>query len=277
MKNNSTNWFTSQKMPWGKVLLLAVAAAVVTAGLKLLPFLDDTSFQDIAVNLECWILFAVFIIVNCTKWYEAAAKTFVFFLVSQPLIYLIQVPFSALGFQLFGYYRYWFIVTLLTIPGSVIAFQVRRRDWLSVAVLSVATVFLAVMAAVYFWDVRAGFPRHLLSLCFCIALAFFLAFTLLDRRAHRVVAVVLILAALAVSLPLLKPIDVQTLVPGDGSWTYAVEGDSVDGIAAEPDGAFRISAGRDGISTVTFTNERGEVKEYMVTVSGGGIFINEIE
>lgn len=277
MKNNRMKWFTSQKMSWGKVLLLAAATAVVTAVLKLIPFLDDTSFQDIAINLECWILFAVFIIVNCTKWYEAAAKTFVFFLISQPLIYLIQVPFSPLGFQLFGYYRYWFIVTLLTLPGSVIAFQVRRRDWLSVAVLSVATVFLAYLAAYYFWDVRTGFPHHVLSLCFCIALAFFLVFTLLDRRAHRIAAVVLILAALAVSLPLLKPVDTQTLLPGDGSWTYTVDGASVAGITAEPDGAFRVTAARDGISTVTFTNERGEVKEYMVTVSGGGIFINEIE
>ncbi len=41
---------------------------------------------------------------------------FFFFLISQPLIYLLQVPFSSMGFELFIYYKYWFIWTLLTIP-----------------------------------------------------------------------------------------------------------------------------------------------------------------
>ena len=45
--------FTKQKMSWKKVILLAAAAAVLTAVLKLLPFFNNTSFQDIAINPEC--------------------------------------------------------------------------------------------------------------------------------------------------------------------------------------------------------------------------------
>ena len=115
-------FFSSQKMSWLKVIIFSISTAVLTAVLNLIPFLNNTSFQDIAISYECWILFAIYIIVNCQKWYEAALKTFVFFLISQPLIYLIEVPFDDMGFQLFTYYKFWFILTLLTLPGAASAF-----------------------------------------------------------------------------------------------------------------------------------------------------------
>ena len=141
------DWFLNQNMSWIKVIIMAVITAVITAVLNLIPSLSDTSFQDIAINLDCWILFAVFIIVNCEKWWEASLKTFTFFLISQPLIYLIEVPFVALGFGLFQYYKYWFMITILTLPGAAIAFLLKRGSWISVVVLSVATGFLSYMMA----------------------------------------------------------------------------------------------------------------------------------
>lgn len=266
--------FTSQKMPWGKVILLAVASAVLTAVLILIPIFKDTSFRDIAVNLECWILFAVFIIVNCPKWTEAALKTFVFFLISQPLIYLIQVPFSSMGFELFQYYRFWFIVTLLTIPGAVIAWQLRRKDWISVAVLSVAVGFLGYMAADYFWSVKAVFPHHLLSLCFCIALAIFLTFTLLSQKDHRIVVLGVLLVSLTISLILLKPIDATTVQLGDGSWTWALEDPNIANIELNQDHSLSVTAKGEGVTLLTLENEYGDRQEYYITVSGGGVFIN---
>lgn len=64
----------------------------------------------------------VFLIImaNCQKPLESACKTFVFFLISQPLIYLLQVPFSSMGWGLFGYYWNWFIWTLLTFPMAFV-------------------------------------------------------------------------------------------------------------------------------------------------------------
>lgn len=64
-----------QKMSWLTVIIFAVITAVVTAVLNLIPPLKDTSFQDIAISFECWIVFAVFIIINCSKWWEASLKT----------------------------------------------------------------------------------------------------------------------------------------------------------------------------------------------------------
>lgn len=133
MNNRHTNWnlrgydmkkyFGEYNIRWSRVIILAVITAVYTAVINLMPFLKETSFQDIAISLECWILFAVFIIVNCKNWWEASLKCFVFFLISQPLIYLIEVPFNSLGWRIFQYYKYWFIMTVLTLPGAVVAFQ----------------------------------------------------------------------------------------------------------------------------------------------------------
>ena len=269
--------FTNQKMPWGKVILLAVATAVLTAVLNLIPIFKGTSFRDIAVNLECWILFAVFIIVNCPKWQEAALKTFVFFLISQPLIYLIQVPFSSMGFGLLQYYRFWFIITLLTLPGAVIAWQLRRKDWISVAVLSVAVGFFSYMAADYFWSVKAVFPRHLLSMCFCIDLALFFTFTLLSQKCHRIVAIGVLLVSLAISLIMLKPIDAATILLGDGAWTWTMEDPAIATIELNQDRSLSVTAKGEGVTLLTLENESGDRQEYYITVSGGGVFINQYD
>lgn len=268
---NKLKFFSNQKMPWIKVIILAVASAVITAVLNLIPALHNTSFQDIAVNLECWILFAVFIIVNCRKWWEASLKTFVFFLLSQPLIYLIQVPFSSIRFGLFNYYKYWFIVTVLTLPGAAIAYQVKRKDWLATAVLSVATGFLGYSTATYFWRTKADFPYHLISMCFCVILALFLIFALLDKKSHRLASVLVVVIAAAITLYVFKPTTEQAITLDEGSWTYVIEDPEIADVEIKDDNSVVFSAKSKGTSLVTFTNENGEITEYYVTVSGGSI------
>ncbi|MBQ0110502.1 MAG: hypothetical protein KBS41_01045, partial [Oscillospiraceae bacterium] len=81
--------FGNINMSWLRVIIFALISAVYTALINQVPLLKNTSFTDIAVGFECWVLFAIIIIVNCRKWWEASLKTFVFFLISQPLIYLI--------------------------------------------------------------------------------------------------------------------------------------------------------------------------------------------
>ena len=106
-------------MSWPVVIAMAVALGVWTALMAML-VPDGNSFHDIAVTAEWWVLPAIIIIVNCKKPWEAALKVFAFFLVSQPLVYLIQVPFNSMGWGLFQYYPYWFKITLLTLPGGFI-------------------------------------------------------------------------------------------------------------------------------------------------------------
>lgn len=193
-------YFGSYNITWTRVIIFAVITAVITAVLNEIHFLNDTSFQDIAIAFECWFLFAVFIIVNCEKWWEASLKTFVFFLISQPLIYLLEVPFEPLGWGVFMYYRHWFIFTLLTIPGAAIAFLVKKQKWYSVPVLCVATGYLAYAAVMYIDMMTRHFPHHLISCIFCIALAVFFILVLFDKKSLRVSSFAITAAALLASV-----------------------------------------------------------------------------
>lgn len=259
-------------MTWLKVIIFAVASAVLTAVLNLIPALKDTSFQDIAISFECWILFAVFIVVNCKKWWEASLKCFVFFLISQPLIYLIEVPF--LGWSVFDYYKYWFIITLLTLPGAVAAYQLKRRDWLSVLVMSVANGFLAYMTVKYFRSALAEFPNHILSAVFCLALAVFFVFVFLDKKQLRIAALSIIAVVMAVTFFITEKAKSQEIYIGDGEWSYTVDNESVVDIEMAS-GSAEFKAKEKGNAHIIFKNTDGEVKEYDATVTGGGIYVGE--
>lgn len=271
-------WFCGQNMSWLKVILLAVGSAVFTAVMLLLPPLKDTSFQDIGVYLECWILLALFIIVNCKKWWEAMLKCFVFFLISQPLIYLLQVPFYADGFGIFRFYKSWFNMTLLTIPGAVIAYQVKRKDWLSVLVLSVANGYLAYQAVTYLRMTIGNFPHHLLSFLFCIALIVFFTFVLLEKTSHRVTALVLaagifVGSACIFGIGLKKETEEITLPTG--AWTVTIEDESVASVELTGETTANVTAKQNGGTFITFESEDGQLIEYYVTANNGSLFIDE--
>ncbi len=269
-------FFSNQKMPWLKVIILAVASAVITAVLKIIPALEGTSFQDIAVNPDCWFLFALFIIVNCDKWWEASLKTFVFFLISQPLIYLIQVPFSSMGFELFKYYKYWFVITILTLPGAAVAFLVKKKNWLSAAVLSVAVGYLGYAAATYFWNVKSDFPHHLVSLIFCVLLAIFFVLALLDKNSQRLAVMAVMVVVIAGTLYFTKPISTKDISLDKGSWTYVVDDSNIADISITDGNDVSFKAKKKGNAIVTFTNENGEIIEYWVTVSNGSILVGSL-
>ena len=85
--------FGGLKMTWPKLILFAVISGIITALIALL-VPEGNSVRQIAVTFEVWVVLAIIIVVNCEKPLEAACKTFVYFLISQPLVYLIQVPFK---------------------------------------------------------------------------------------------------------------------------------------------------------------------------------------
>ena len=155
-------------MRWPAVILFAAAAAIVTAIFLIVPVFTNTSFYRMGVTFEAWIFFAVIIMANCKKPLESALKTFVFFLISQPLIYLLQVPFSELGWQLFGYYRYWFIWTLLTLPMAYIGWYIRKKNWLSLLILLPVLYLLTNDYVEAFGTAAKHFPRLLVTALFCL-------------------------------------------------------------------------------------------------------------
>ena len=92
--------FGGLNLTWPKLIIFAILAGIYTAVMALLPQTNGTSFDTIAVTFEVWILFGIIIIMNSKSNKDAALKCFVFFLISQPLVYLIQVPFSHLGWKM---------------------------------------------------------------------------------------------------------------------------------------------------------------------------------
>ena len=270
-------YFGEFNMTWPRVILLAIITAVYTALINQVPFLQDTSFQDIAVYPDCWFLFAIFIIVNCKKWWEASLKCFVFFLVSQPLIYLIEVPFYEYGWEIFRYYENWFKITLLTLPGAAIAFQLKRKNWLSVLVLSVATGYLSAASVRYFRTAMTNFPYHLLSAMFCLALAIFFVFVLLDKKKHRIASLAVV-ASVLIAFVVFTGIDkTEDIFLDEGNWTYSVEDESVAAVEIADGNHITVTAKHDGNTFIRFENADGTEKNYLVTVSGGNVWISPID
>ena len=160
--------FGGINMKWLTVILFAVGAAVVTAVFLVAPVFEDTSFERMGVYLEAWVFFAVIIMTNCKRPLEAAVKTFAFFLISQPLIYLLQVPFSWQGWHVFAYYKTWFIWTLFTFPLAYVGWYVTKRNWLSLLILAPVLVFLGYTCWQCTAECVGRFPHLLIAALFCL-------------------------------------------------------------------------------------------------------------
>ncbi|MBR6207800.1 MAG: hypothetical protein IKQ69_02260 [Oscillospiraceae bacterium] len=191
--------FLRTKITWKTVVLLAVCCGV-TVGLLMIPeFLTDTSFQQPGISFEFWIFAALFIILRCERPWEAGCKTFVFFLISQPLIYLVQVPVTFLHWGIFRYYPQWGVITLLTLPGGALGWYVKKGNLLSVLLLAAVDGILCLELPGFVRDLLSGFPRFLLSTAFIVwELVFFQV--LLFRKRMRVLSFFLTALLLAASV-----------------------------------------------------------------------------
>lgn len=174
-------------LTWKRLIIFAIIAGVYTAVMAILPITADTSFRDIAVYLEWWILFGIIIICNSKSPKDSALKCFVFFLISQPLIYLIQVPFSSMGLELFKYYRYWFIWTLACLPMGFIGYYIKKKNIISMIILLPMLLLLAYMGFVYFTSMISNFPHHLLSFIACFLIIIMVVLNLFDKTNYKII------------------------------------------------------------------------------------------
>lgn len=268
--------FFKTKPTWKRVILFAAATAVLTALMMILPFTADTSFRQIGVTFECWILFALLIILNCETPLEAGLKTFVFFLISQPLIYLLEVPFSWQGWGLFQYYGRWFVWTVLCFPGAILAWFTKKDKWYSALILSAATGFLAYSAVDYAKSCLRRPPHYLIAAIFCAVLAVFLIFLILKSQKNRIIAgaVTLAVAAGLVILPMLSGAGTGASMTYDlpeGEWEIVKEEGSVGTVRiSETDASVLIvEATKKGTAEVTLRNiATGEEIVMVVTYDG---------
>lgn len=53
--------FREFELTWIKLIIFAILAGVYTAIMAILPMAKDTSFADITITMEVWILFGIFI------------------------------------------------------------------------------------------------------------------------------------------------------------------------------------------------------------------------
>lgn len=186
--------FGGINLTWKKLIIFSVVIALYTAIMAIIPY--DTSFKDISVYLDIWIFIGIIIISNCKSPLDSALKCFVFFLISQPLIYLFQVPFSYMGFGLFKYYKYWIIWTFLTFPMGFIGYYIKKKNILSILIL-LPMLFLVAYQGIYYFDkVIENFPYHLLSGILCYVMIIIVVFNIFDKIKYKLLLFLLIIASL---------------------------------------------------------------------------------
>ena len=154
-------------LTWKKLIIFAILGGIYTATMAMLPIAKDTSFSDLTVTFEVWILCGIFIIMNSKSAKDSAVKCFVFFLISQPLVYLIQDVLN--HSQLFiTYYKYWFIWTIATIPMGFIGYYMKKDKWWGLLILTPILILLGEEFGGYLSKTMFSFPRHLLTTMFCL-------------------------------------------------------------------------------------------------------------
>ena len=205
--------FGELNMNWLAVILFAAIAGIYTGGILLVDFLKDTSFQDIGISFEWWVIFAVIIVVNCRKNWEAMLKCFVFFLLSQPLVYAVQVLFGDLSPDkaLYYYRAIWFPMTLLTLPGGFIAYYCKKQNLLGAVILGLGNTIQALLGVSYFAQAVSNFPHHLLSAAVCFGSIFLMTFQIQKKRPYRFLSV-LIPLVLTVTLLILARLSGRTIL-----------------------------------------------------------------
>ena len=247
--------FGGLNLTWPKIIVMAVLAGAYTALMALLPAAKDTSFADISISFEVWILFGILIITNSKTPVESALKCFVFFLISQPLVYLIQVPFSEMGWGIFVYYPPWFYWTLFTLVMGFVGWYMRKEKWWSLLILGAMLVLLAYHYSGFLRESISFFPNHLLSAVFCAVTMIVYPLGVFEKKPLRVAGVI-------VSVVLLVAATVLVLAAGKTAYeTDILANGGSDG--ARFDDTYTVELADPAYGTVEIRYEEG-IEDYMV-------------
>ena len=97
---------------------------------------------------------------------DSAFKCFVFFLISQPLIYLCEVPFKEMGWGLFNYYSYWLMWTFICLPMAYIGYYMKKDKWYSLIILIPMLLLLGFGLYNTIINIKYSFPKHIIYTIF---------------------------------------------------------------------------------------------------------------
>ena len=262
------------RFTWPRLIAYAVGAAVLTAVFLIFPVFEGTSFNRMGVYLEAWIFLAVLIMANCKTPLESALKTFVFFLISQPLIYLLQVPFSSMGWGLFGFYKTWFILTLLTFPAAYVGWYITKKNWLSLLILAPVLAFLGTVFAEALRATVLSFPRLLITALFCLGQILLYLYLFTSNSLQKLAGLLIALAGAAFLLLTTSAVDINSamFLPDDPVLTEAAVVTVDDGQIAEvsvestgQDSMVRIRSTHLGTTSMTVRDGENEYR-YLLTI-----------
>lgn len=189
--------FGEINLSWKKIIILAIVVGVSVGLINSVVCLKDTSFTDSAIYFDFWIVLGIIIIMNAKSNLDSALKCFVFFLISQPLIYLVEVPFSHLGWQLFTYYKFWFMWTIFCLPMGYIGYYIKKNKWWGLIILAPMMFLLGTGVSTHLNNMMFSFPKHLISYLFCVAFLIILPLCIFNdkklKKIGLVIGIVLIL------------------------------------------------------------------------------------
>ena len=209
--------FGGINLTWSKLIILAIVAGIYTAIMAMLPIAKDTSFSDLTVTFEVWIFFGIFIIMNSKSAKDSALKCFIFFLISQPLVYLVQDTIN--HSNLFStYYRFWILWTIACIPMGFIGYYMKKDKWWGLLILVPMLLLTGEECAGYLSKTMFSFPRHLLTTIFCISALIIYPLAIFNNKKLKTVGVIIsgILVIIIVSICIINPPIYSTNILSNG-------------------------------------------------------------
>lgn len=255
-------------MTWAKTIVFALVCGVATGIIMQVPALENTSIRNMGVTMEFWIFAGMIVALNCKKWWEAGLKTFVFFLISQPLVYLVMWPV----YQCFplNYYMYWFYWTLASFACGCAAWYIKKGNVISVIILLAVCGLLCFHGADFLYKTLVNGQHQLLAALFCFAQVVLYLVALLPTTAKKLICGVVCAAATGAFLVLVfmsGPASSAAMpLEGANTCTAFVENENIVEVETTSDSSVTFKAKGYGTTTVTFTFPAGSTQRYEVTV-----------
>ena len=198
--------FGELNITWPKLIIFAIIAGIYVATMALIPALKETSFHDIAVSFEVWILIGIIIIMNSKSPLDSALKCFIFFLISQPLIYLIQDVINH-SHLFYTYYRNWVLWTIATLPMGFFGYYLKKDKWWGLIILCPILIFLGLHFGQYLSETIFSFPLHLLTALFCFITLLIYPLVIFNNKKIKIAGVIISIVIIAIMIiyTIIKP------------------------------------------------------------------------
>ena len=195
--------FGGINLTWPKLIVLAIIIGVYAAVMAMIPAARDTSFSDITVTFEVWIFFGIFIIMNSKSAKDSALKCFIFFLISQPIVYLVQDVINHSNL-FFTYYRLWVGWTVACLPMGFVGYYMKKDKIWGLIILTPMLMFLGYFLSIYIAKTVFSFPRHILTVIFCVSTLVIYPLFIFKNKINRIIGVVVSILVIIASCILAK-------------------------------------------------------------------------